>query len=429
MRRFPRPKLLAPESVSRLLFGSLLVLVAIGACKDNGPKAIGPPAALAVTSGNNQMALANTTVTSPIQIQVRDANGRGVPDQTVSFFVAAGGGFVESTATATTDENGMVTAPIWRLGKRAAPQILRAVTNALTLDVNATVQTSYKIEVRFWGDQPMTDAQKALFTSAAQRIEGIIIGDIININAQNLPNDVLKDFCGVTGQPPLNEIIDDLIIYASVRSIDGPGQTLARAGWCLGRDDPNRGNIFFPGVGVMEFDSADIDRFAASLQQIITHEMFHVVGVGSIWDVDRNLITGAGGPDPRFTGEQARMACQGFGGTVSCLTDVPVENEGGSGSADGHWREATFDTEMMTSLIDSGEMPISSMTIGSLIDVGYTVNVLNNDGFTMPTPPGSLRTNALVSAVHTGWEKPLDLTKAVIGANGQMRILSRPISK
>jgi hypothetical protein len=418
------PNLRFDGIVTRHSFGFIFALVALNACRESGPESIGPPAALVAVAGDDQSALANTTVPAPIQIAVRDANGRGVPDQTVTFSIPSdgGGGFLEGTASATSDENGIVIAPTWRLGKRASPQKLRVTLNALTLDVDASVLTSYDIEVRFWGEQPMTDAQKALFTNAAQRIEGVIIGDVININALNSGVD-LEQSCGVTGQPPLDEIIDDVIIYASIRAIDGPGQILAQAGYCLGRTVTGVG--FMPGVGVMQFDSADIDRFASSLQQIITHEMLHVVGFGSIWDHDRTLIEGAGGPDPRYVGEQGRSACVGFGGTVSCLSDVPVENTGGAGTADGHWRESTFDTELMTGFIDSGNMPFSSMTIGSLADVGYTVNFADNDAFTMPTPPGALRTNALVSSVHLGWEKQLDLPVTVFEPDGRIRLVSR----
>jgi len=54
---------------------------------------------------------------------------------------------------------------------------------------------------------------------------------------------------------------------------------------------------------------------------------------------------------------------------------VPVENTGGSGTRDSHWRETTFGRELMTGFYNSGALnPLSRITIGSLEDLGYQVN-------------------------------------------------------
>src|SRR6185503_13111635 len=244
----------------------------------------------------------------------------------------------------------------------------------------------------------MTAAQQALFTNAAARISGFVTGDIIDANAQNI--DLVQ--CGVTGQPPLNEVIDDVLIFASIQHIDGPGKILAQAGPCLGRSGGTQ-NQFMPAVGAMQFDEDDINTLTGggSLQEVITHEMLHVLGFGVLWEdpPNRAFLTGRDTPDPRFTGPQARQGCVAVGGTVTCATSVPVEGTGGAGTANSHWRESSFDTELMTGFIDNSPNPLSQMTVGSMADLGYTVNAADFDSYTIPG--GLLRTGpAVASPLH-----------------------------
>jgi hypothetical protein len=108
--------------------------------------------------------------------------------------------------------------------------------------------------------------------------------------------------------------------------------------------------------------------------------MGHVLGIGSIWDT-KGLLTGAGGSDPRFIGAQATAAYNQIFGRSEA--GVPVENTGGSGTRDSHWRESVFTTELMTGWINSGStIPLSRVTVGSLADIGYQVNMNAADNFT-----------------------------------------------
>lgn len=49
----------------------------------------------------------------------------------------------------------------------------------------------------------------------------------------------------------------------------------------------------------------------------------------------------------------------------------PVETEGGSGTAGGHWDEDCLTTELMTGWADS-VMSASRLTAATLDDLGYT---------------------------------------------------------
>jgi hypothetical protein len=76
------------------------------------------------------------------------------------------------------------------------------------------------------------------------------------------------------------------------------------------------------------------------------------------------------------------------GGFTGCGDGrVPVENTGGSGTMEVHWREATFDREVMTGFVEANDdMPLSSMSIASLADLGYAVNLLSADPYQVPLP-------------------------------------------
>ena len=416
--------MMTPRSFVRVLLGAAAVVTG-ASCKDSsGPPVIGPPSQIVLLSAQSALtAPANTNIPGPVQVSVRDAAGHPIANETVTFVVTAGGGSL-TAGTATSDANGTVTLPTWKLGKSATPQTVTASIGNITLQINAAVATLYNIVVRFFGS-PMTSAQQALFTNAAARISGFITGDVIDANAQNL--DLTP--CGTTGT--LNEIVDDVIIYASIQDIDGQGKILAQAGPCYYRNAAPAGQPqqFIPAVGSMQFDAADINTLtgAGSLQEVIIHEMLHVLGFGVLWE-DRGILSGKDTPDPRYTGTQGRQGCISVGGTVTCATSVPVEGTGGAGTANSHWRESTFDTELMTGFIDASPNPLSRMTIMSMADLGYAVNTADEDSYAIPG--GLLRASGSTGAgpLHrTGWERRLQTTDLrVIEHDGSVRVVKRP---
>ena len=373
--------------------GALVVsMLFVGACSDS----TGP--APAVKSGDNQTALAGTPVPFPI---VLTAGG----GQAASFSVAAGGGTIANT-TGTVNSDGTITAPTWTLGKSAVPQQLRVTIGSTTTTINATVKTSYKIDVRFFGRALTTD-QKALFTNAAARIRAIIVGQLPLVNA----NGADLSQCGATGLTgKLSETIDGLVIYASIDSIDGPRKILAQSGPCYIRDSTD----YRTSIGIMKFDSADINFLVGSgnLQEVITHEMMHVVGFGGFWDsTAKNLLINYG-PNVSYIGAGGIAGCKAIGGVVTCANSVPVEGDtaAGKGTINSHWRESTFGSELMTGFLNAGTNPLSVMTIRSLEDLNYTVNTAAADPFTIPGGSfrASFRSADMTASPTPGqWERPL----------------------
>jgi hypothetical protein len=101
---------------------------------------------------------------------------------------------------------------------------------------------------------------------------------------------------------------------------------------------------------------------------------------------------------------------------------VPVENTGGTGTADGHWRETVFRSELMTGWISVGSAaPMSRTTISSLGDIGYSVDVSQADPFDLASAirlPGDAPTVNMVGDVLA---LPLHEIDEVSGATRPVR--------
>jgi len=390
----------------------LLLLALFQGCSDSGgppSTQAGPLSRLAVRSGDGQTALAGTVLPAPIIIVPQDDEGRTVGGQTATFHVS-GGGSISST-TGQVNADGSITAPAWTLGESAVAQEMRVTVGTFTITVTATVQTAYALEVRFFG-APIAAAHRTLFTRAAARIRAIIVGGLPAEDVTGLDiEECIGESTVLTGSIP------GLVIYASVDSIDGPGKTLAFAGPCYIRGT-EAALDYRTLIGRMQFDSADLASLAGNnnLQDVITHEMLHVVGLGTFWG-PRGLIVNSGQNGAGFTGPGAIAGCRAAGGTAICTSSVPVEDcEGlpetfgcGDGQREGHWKETRFRTELMTPYLSSVSNPLSVMTIRSLGDLGYVVNPAADDPYTVPTPsfslPGGVSSTLL--SFSPRWERPL----------------------
>lgn len=357
----------------------------------------GDPASLTVDN-TPARALAGS-VLDALAVRVVDRYGNTISGQSATFTAVSGGGTMVATS-ANASASGAITVPAWTLGKSAVTQSVHVTAGALSKDIAIPITSDYNIDVRFFGPA-MTDEQRGWFTNAAARIRGVVTGDVPDAGV--IAN--ISEVCGVSGAPAINERIDDILIFASIAPIDGPGKILAEAGPCVLRSADTG---LFTLVGVMLFDSADMASMAANgtTQDVITHEMLHVVGIGTLWQ-DKYLITAAGTTSVTYWGAQARQGCVGFGGTATCATSVPVENNLVIGTADSHWRESTFGNELMTGYVNTGGMPFSAMTVGSLADIGYQVNLLAADAYRLPS--GSASSGNLIPgrSATDEWEKRL----------------------
>lgn len=371
--------------------------------------ATGVPTSVRLLAGNSQSARAGLAVATRPAVLVLDAGGRPVPGIAVSFRITEGGGSLVGSS-AMTGADGVARVGQWRLGVSGV-NTLDAVVEGTTLAgepvtfvATTTPPDGFDIVVRF--TEPPTPAEALAFAHAEVRWEQVITGDLPDGSI-----DVPAGTCG-SGTPALNEVVDDVVILAAFHSTDGPGNVLAQAGPCLFRDANDDGRYQIgelPGVGIMIFDADDLGFLARNdlLAAAVLHEMGHVLGLGSLWS-DMGLLADpslppAVGTDPHFTGSAALAAFDAAGGAAYPGAKVPVENRGGSGTADVHWRESVLGNELMTGFIDFGTNPLSAVSAASLADQGYQVDQTQADAYTLGTalrtrssrPPVALPTDVL----------------------------------
>lgn len=70
---------------------------------------------------------------------------------------------------------------------------------------------------------------------------------------------------------------------------------------------------------------------------------------------------------------------------------VPLEDTGAPGTRDNHWRESVFGAELMTGYLNDGVNPLSRLSVASLADLGYQVDVTQADAYSAPSLLAGLR--------------------------------------
>ena len=125
----------------------------------------GSPTAIRVAGGDAQSALAGAEVAEALGASVVDQFGNGVARQPVRFDRVAGGGTLSATS-ATTGEDGVAGGVRWTIGARGGAQVVRATSGTFVVDFSASVQSDFRIEVRFAGTPPAANVQSAFLAAA-----------------------------------------------------------------------------------------------------------------------------------------------------------------------------------------------------------------------------------------------------------------------
>ena len=247
-----------------------------------------------------------------------------------------------------------------------------------TQRVGVTVEDRGSFDIDLVFATELTSAQERAFRDAARRWMAILADTEL---ADHTINGTIS--CGGKYAQTV-ETIDDLMIVAAVVEIDGPGGTLGRAGPCWVRSESG-----LPFFGRMEFDEADLERVERQgrLKPLILHEMGHVLGIGTLWRIHRLLRDPSSETDILDTHFVGRLAVEAFdaagGDGYTGGEKVPVENTGGRGTRNVHWRASVFGKELMIGwLMDS--TPLSAITIQSLADLGYAVDPGLADAYRLP---------------------------------------------
>jgi hypothetical protein len=209
------------------------------------------------------------------------------------------------------------------------------------------------------------------FIDAADYLSSVIDGDRPDYIAADDPNNFF------------DTDIDDVLIKVTLSEIDGTGGVLGQAGPTHIIWDPSAAETSedaLPFAGEIEIDIADAETFLLSgqLYDIALHEMMHVIGFGSLWEYSGTVEMtfddmGTKKPvDDVLTYDYLGVYAKAENGGTAPV----VETDGGSGTAGSHWDDETYTNELMTGYIDDINY-LSSMSIGSLADLGYEIA----DGF------------------------------------------------
>jgi hypothetical protein len=336
---------------------------------------------ISIAAGGFQAAMEGASVPVAPAVRVETASGSAMPGVTVNFTVTSGGGQVTG-GSAITNAFGVATVTRWTLGTPANLNTLTATVAGMSAAPvvfrgAGCSGAGAGFEITVCISTAMSAAQRQVFRTSAARWSTIIKGDLPDA-AGAIP----ENACG-GGTPSADQTYDDLLIFAAVTDIDGPGQVLGQAGPCFVR---NIGSL--PVVGVMQFDVADLNALEANgqLGAVILHEMGHVLGIGTLWshlNLLQNPSTAGAPQDTYLTGAGAIAGFNAIGGTTyTGGQKVPVENTGGAGTMNGHWRESVLKNELMTGYLSSNSAnPLSVLTARSLADLGYAVDPTAADPF------------------------------------------------
>ena len=232
-------------------------------------------------------------------------------------------------------------------------------------------------------------------------------------------NDVVTS---IPGNDPERKIVINLTFQ------DFPGNTLAAT---FSPSTEQLNGLTYSVSGKISFDIDFYDtkwnvqsiNTNSDLYRVFVHELGHLVGIGSLWAVNGLLTTI--GSDILYTGVNAKniynyydanddplfidnvdthYTNSTFPGVSNCL-GIPVEDNGGSGTAGVHPEEGdeiSFSTndrtingvfypglgdELMTGIAESvgTSMPFSAISLGFLKDLGYGVNYSNAEPYALGT--------------------------------------------
>jgi hypothetical protein len=230
---------------------------------------------------------------------------------------------------------------------RNLTKLVAAMT--LVLGASAAQASTIDFDITINFNSGLSASQQAVFTQAEQFWETNILG--------YNPAEGINFTTGLT-------------ISAGGSAIDGAGGVLGQAGPSLAYTGSTNG-LYYSSTGQMNFDSADLTAMEnnGSLYNVILHEMAHVIGFGTLWELNNLYSSGSG----LYTGANALAAYQAeFSGGA---TSIPVELDGGAGTANAHWDESWLGgtADIMTGYLE-GAVTISNTTLAAFEDLGYIVS-------------------------------------------------------
>ena len=239
------------------------------------------------------------------------------------------------------------------------------------------VESVFKIELVYLED--FSDFEKRHIEVAVQRWASIITADLPDY-------EFTSDWASSCGDQPFEirkgERIDDLRIYVGFLDLEQVGLAIGAGSPSLLRD--NHMSV----VGCIMFSPVPVVSVGGLNTYLVTlHEIGHVLGFGTTW-TDNGLLQEPSwdfpNGDPHFNGPLAVDEFDEAGGHDYRGAKVPVAGLLSNGKHDNsHWRDSVFGDETMT--VEGGKM-LSAITLQSLADLGYSVDLSQADAYTLSAP-------------------------------------------
>ena len=236
------------------------------------------------------------------------------------------------------------------------------------------VESVFKIELVYLED--FSDFEKRHIEVAAQRWASIITADLPDY-------EFTSDWTHSCGGQPFEirkgEHIDDLRIYVGFLDPEQIGLVGGAGSPSLLRD--NHMSV----VGCIMFSPVPVASVGGLNTYLITlHEIGHVLGFGTTW-TNNGLLQEPSwdfpNGDPHFNGPLAIAAFDEAGGHNYTGAKVPVVGLLSNGKQDNsHWRDSVFGDELM--MVVGGKV-LSAVTLQSLADLGYSVDLSQADAYTL----------------------------------------------
>ncbi len=278
---------------------------------------------------------------------------------------------------------------------------------------------AFNIELHF---QPtFTPEEEAAVRRAANRWMEVVTGDLPDVPIRG----PLSEFCSDgPSSPRFVGVIDDLLI--EMRVVAQQGRAAATAATC-GVRESGHGFIGKNSFSLWHFRNPDpgLDR----LYESALHEIGHVLGFGR-WKYDSahpawHALFRAGGGDGHFAGPLAVAAFNAAGGEAYSGGKVPLEDK--IPLVNIHWRQSVIPRDVMAPY---GDSLLTAITVQTLADLGYEVDVSKADPYTLPgTAQGDAGGDA-VAVEGAGVEVPTDavieVPVVVVDRNGNVvRVIRR----
>lgn len=125
------------HGLSPLRIAVLLALVAAGGCTLDTDVSTGPAGLIKVPEGDEQTAATSTTLPTPLSVIVVNQFGERLPDVTVNWAIASGGGTLSATSTQT-DALGVASVS-YTTGTTAGQAIIEASVAGGVLSISFSV--------------------------------------------------------------------------------------------------------------------------------------------------------------------------------------------------------------------------------------------------------------------------------------------------